>query len=117
MVANMLRQATDIDPSEPWPQIPFVLSIEAINGVSGRLHLGERRAANDLAAALFILLLIFAWSCAKRCANNGVPVVFLCKITGANFSEAAAVYPACLLASLAIHHLLQAVPNQSPPHI
>lgn len=94
----MMRRATDTDPDAPWPLRLPSLAIDSIEGIAGRLRTGERRAANDLEAMLFILLLIWVWNCANNRANLVNRGSFLRKLTVGEFSEAVAPQAAWLLA-------------------
>lgn len=53
--------------------------VERVIGVAGQLKSAPTRAANDLAAALFILVFIWAWNFAKYRANFGTVALYRAK--------------------------------------
>ena len=72
-------QQCDSDQDDSFPS----RVMEEVTAVAGRLRTPERQAANDMAAALFILVLILWWCCAKNRANYGVFYSGICKINEA----------------------------------
>ena len=73
---QMQQRESDLD--EPFPS-----AMEEVTAVAGRLRAPEKQAANDMAAVMFILLLLLLWSCAKHCAFFGGFHSKLCKINEA----------------------------------
>jgi len=64
----------DEDRRSPWP-------MARIDAHSGVFSSPPDKAANDLAALLFICLLVLTWSYAKNRANLVNPDPFFCKLT------------------------------------
>ena len=58
---SLRQRLEDNDQDDPFPSV-----MEEVTAVAGRLRESERQAANDLAAVMFILLLLLWWSCAKH---------------------------------------------------
>ena len=68
----MWRRAVDNEGNDPEGDSADHLRMETVDAVSGRLARPERRAANEELVAALILLLIYAWICAKYRAQIGV---------------------------------------------
>lgn len=58
--------------------------IDLVTAVAGHFAKYDQRSANELAAALFIFLLVFAWNSAKIYAKSGGFRPDLCKIGAAS---------------------------------
>ncbi|MDP2808681.1 MAG: hypothetical protein Q8O34_00865 [Rhodocyclaceae bacterium] len=84
----LLRLSTDGGPCDPE-----VLRIEA---VAGRLRLSAGNAANDMAAALLILVLFWWLACAKYRAKLAESSAVSCKMPVAQLHPAILREPACL---------------------
>lgn len=79
LVMVALRQPVDDDHDDP-----LSLEMMEVTGVAGRLREYSREAANEVVAALFIFVLVFAWNYAKYSAKFGNSGPVFCKITAAS---------------------------------
>ncbi|WP_234086795.1 hypothetical protein [Azonexus sp. R2A61] len=75
------------------------LLLQSIFARAGVFRSAPTRSANDVAAALFILILVWWWNCAKNRANLVNPNAVLRKLTRGRFLGAIPADPAWLLAS------------------
>ena len=82
MVSLRQRLEND-DPDDPFPS-----EMAEVTALVGRLRQAERQAANDMAAVMFILLLLLWWNCAKHRANYAVFYSGIRKINEAPFFRA-----------------------------
>ena len=61
------RQQFDEEPDDPLSR-----AMQEVTGLMGRLRHHERQAANEALVAALLLLLIYAWTCAKYRVRIGV---------------------------------------------
>ena len=76
------------------PGAPMMESVEA---VAGRLRAPVNQAANEMAAVMFILVLVWLWDYANSRAKSVNSEAVLRKITRSQISEASAAKPAWAL--------------------
>jgi len=94
---SMWRRSNDFKEDDPNSTDPYPLKMGAVEGTSGRFETYDRRAANELTAALFIFLLIWVWNCANYRAKMVNRGSVSCKLTRREFSGAFPLVPAWLL--------------------
>ncbi len=104
-------QQCDSDQDDSFPS----RVMEEVTAVAGRLRAPEREAANDMAAALFILVLLLWWCGAKNRANFCESYPVMRKINEPPIFRALPRTPHQMAAPW-LWLLLWPVPNQSPPH-
>ncbi len=82
-----------------WQQLeddrdsPKSIGMERVTGVSGSLSDYQEEAANEMAARLFILLLILSWTSANKSAKTLKNGPDFCKIPAAAFFPLLAAIP------------------------
>jgi hypothetical protein len=77
---------------------PDASMMETVEAVAGRLRNPASQAANDMAAAMFILVFVWLWNCANYRAKFVKPVAVLRKKARGEIFEAAPANPAWILA-------------------
>lgn len=87
-----------------------------IDAVGGQLRGTPTRAANDIAARLFILLIFLGWLCAKNSANSSAPYPVWCKMPPSQIFAPIPLYPAWLRLIPVMALVLSLVPKLPPPH-
>jgi hypothetical protein len=70
----------------------------AVEAVAGRLRNPPSQAANDMSAAMFILVFVWLWNCANYRAKLVNPVAVLREKARSEIFEAAPANPAWILA-------------------
>ena len=65
------RRAVDNEGGDPGGNSADHLKMGSVDAVSGRFEKHDRRAANEELVAALILVLIYAWNCAKYRARIG----------------------------------------------
>lgn len=103
------QQRSDDDQSGP--------RVERVVGVAGHLKGMDYRAANDLKAVLFILLLLLAHNSAKSGANFFVFVVIPCKMRAANFFVSPPANPHQLTVSAFFLGFIDSAKTITSPHV
>lgn len=96
VMAMMAARRTD---SETDQEEGTRLILRNIIAQAGTFENAPTKSANDLTAALFILLLVWWWNCAKNRAKLVNPSAVSRKLTRGRFLEAIPADPAWLLAS------------------
>ena len=82
------QQQFDDDQDEP-----SLLAMDRVMGVVGCFRQYERQAANEFAARLLILLLVWMWNCANNNAKTANFGPEICKLTGREFFSLIPSFP------------------------
>ena len=112
MVALRLQHNKNNDDSPDTPKS----SLTDVTGIAGRLCHHNSPAANDLSAALLVLILVLWQLCAIYSAKFVICGPVFCELTRRQFFAALTLCALKLLAYVLSVILHPAVPKRSPPH-